>query len=137
MATLLEVRRTARASAEAASGASPSPDETRLRAFHRLVETSFRETRAVASYADELGCSVRTLERTTRTWEGATAKDVIAARVLLEAKRQLAHTDLSLEVLAEMLGFSEATQLAKFFRRRAGETPGTFRRRYRGASRTA
>ena len=135
MATLLEVRRCAQASAGAGSGGSPSPDETRLRAFHRLVERSFRETRAVASYAHELGCSVRTLERTTRAWEGATAKEVISARVLLEARRQLAHTDLSLEVLAEMLGFGEATQFAKFFRREAGETPGTFRRRYRGIAR--
>lgn len=81
-----------------------------------------------------LGCSVRSLDRTTHAVEGRTAKEMITARVLLEAKRQLAHGDRTLETLAEQLGFSEATQFAKFFRRGTGETPGAFRARYRVAA---
>lgn len=132
MATLIDVRRTARTNAAEHPAAPPSHEQLRYQRFRRLLERSFRETRAVVEYASALGCSVRSLDRTTREIEGRTAKQLITARVLLEAKRLLAHGDLSLDALAERLGFSEATQLAKFFRRGVGETAGAFRGRYRG-----
>jgi AraC-like DNA-binding protein len=130
MATLHEVRRTASV-AHPGEAQPPSADVARLESLRRLIERSFRDTRAVAEYAGALGCSVRTLDRTTQALAGCTTSAMIAERVLLEAKRQLAHTDVTLEVLAEQLGFSEATQLSKFFRRGTGETAGAFRRRYR------
>jgi transcriptional regulator GlxA family with amidase domain len=60
---------------------------------------------------------------------GMTAKAFIAARIVLEAKRLLVHTDLSVATIAEKLGFHEATNFSKFFRREADSTPAEFRRR--------
>jgi transcriptional regulator GlxA family with amidase domain len=49
--------------------------------------------------------------------------------VILEHKRLLAHTTLSIKQLAETTGFAEPTNLVKFFRQRTGMTPGEFRDR--------
>ena len=57
------------------------------------------------------------------------AKAFIAARINLEAKRLLVHTDWPVALIAERLGFDEATNFSKFFKRESGATPAQFRRR--------
>ena len=57
-----------------------------------------------------------------------TAKAFIAARIALEAKRLLVHTNYSVATIADKLGFDEPTNFSKFFRREARCTPAEFRR---------
>ncbi len=111
------------------SGAE-QPDRPRL--FARLlvaVEREYRRTREVAAYAAILRCSTRTLTRHCLRAEGKSAKRVIEDRILLEARRSLAHESVTGASLAAELGFSEPTEFVKFFRRVSGETPGRFRER--------
>ncbi|MBK7539271.1 MAG: AraC family transcriptional regulator [Myxococcales bacterium] len=107
-------------------------DLARLRRFKVLLERSFRVTRAARDYARGMELSPRTLDRLCHAATGRSAKDLIDARVTLEAQRLLAHSDASLEDLADELGFSEATNFVKFFTRRTRQTPGAFRRPFRG-----
>jgi len=100
----------------------------RLRA---LVETHFAAHREVAWYAGELGYAPRTLSRATHAATGRTAKQFIDDRVILEAKRLLAHADLPASSIARRLGF-EDTNFTKFFRRHTASTPGRFRTTARG-----
>lgn len=86
----------------------------------------------IASYADALGCTEKSLTRAAREASGQNAKAVIAARIVLEAKRLLAHADRPIYLIAEGLGFAEATNFAKFFRRETGLTPAGFRAENRG-----
>ena len=104
-----------------------------FRRFQHAVERDFSRTHRVADYARGLGYSVRTLTRATRTATGRGAKSFIDDRVLLEAKRQLVHTDAAAGAIGERLGFPDAVVFTKFFRQRAGETPTAFRNRARGA----
>jgi AraC-like DNA-binding protein len=46
---------------------------------------------------------------------------------VLELKRVLAHTDVSVKELAERAAFDEPTNLVKFFRHHTGMTPLEFR----------
>jgi AraC-like DNA-binding protein len=103
-----------------------------FRRFQNAVERDFVRTRRVEDFARDLGYSVRTLTRATRAAVGRGAKSFIDDRVLLEAKRQLVHTDLAVTAVGERLGFSDATVFTRFFRQRAGETPAAFRARARG-----
>ncbi|MEU0035564.1 AraC family transcriptional regulator [Streptomyces sp. NPDC006333] len=98
-----------------------------FRRFQQAVERGYARSHRVDDYARDLGYSVRTLTRATRDAAGCGAKRFIDNRVLLEAKRLLAHTDLSAGVIAERIGFPEATVFTKFFRKLAGETPTAFR----------
>jgi len=96
--------------------------------FEEEVERQFRHTRAVVDYAQRLGYTARTLARATREAGGVSPKEFIDARVLLEAKRLLVHTDLSIGRIAVHLGFSEPTNFTKFFYRQAGMGPEAFRK---------
>jgi AraC-like DNA-binding protein len=101
-------------------------DEIFLR-FRRELERSFATTRGVAHYAARLGYSPRILNRASMAATGSNAKAVIDARVVLEAKRLLAHSDLPVAAIGYRLGFAEPTNFGKFFARRAGVSPGAFR----------
>ena len=58
---------------------------------------------------------------------GHTAKHLIDARVALEAKRLLAHTDLPVAAIGRRLGFTEPSNFGKFYARATEQTPGAFR----------
>lgn len=101
----------------------------RFKSFQRLVERRFLEWHGVAEYASRLGCSEKSLTRATIEQAGVNAKRFVTARINLEAKRLLAHTELPVAVIAERLGFPDPTHFVKFFKREVGYTPGEFRRR--------
>lgn len=97
--------------------------------FQKLVEEHFAEWSHVSEYAIHLGCTERSLTRATTATIGVSAKSFISTRITLEAKRLLVHTDFPIYVIAEKLGFEEATHFSKFFKRETGFTPAEFRRR--------
>ncbi|MFD5640040.1 helix-turn-helix transcriptional regulator [Streptomyces sp. NPDC127077] len=111
------------------------PSETFLR-FRATVERDFARTRRVDDYALTLGYSARTLSRAALDSAGIGAKEFIDRRVILEAKRLLAHTDLAAARIADRLGFSSATNFAKYFHQRAGQAPIAFRTAVRGRAET-
>ncbi len=125
-ALLLRIRRFV-GRADAAAFASSKAHHV-LRLFKQALEAAFFETRSVRDYAQRLGYSEQTLFRACLAIEGQSAKEVIDQRVALEAKRLLAHSDLSVAEVAHRLGFSEATNFLKFFRRLADTTPLEFRK---------
>ncbi|OKI04542.1 transcriptional regulator [Streptomyces sp. CB02923] len=105
--------------------------ETFLR-FRDAVERGFTRSRRVADYARTLGYSPRTLSRASAAATGVGAKEFIDRRVVLEAKRLLAHGDQTAARIAVRLGFADAANFAKFFQHRTGSTPISFRTEVRG-----
>jgi AraC-like DNA-binding protein len=101
----------------------------RFKQFQSLVEEHYTQWHQVAEYSKQLGCTEKTITRATLLTVGITAKSFIAARINLEAKRMLAHTDLPISAMAEKLGFEETTHFTKFFKRETGYTPSEFRQR--------
>jgi AraC-like DNA-binding protein len=95
--------------------------------FIRLLETGHPRSRRVEDYAEELGCSVRTLTRACLAVTGRTAKQVVDDRVALEARRLLACTSMSVAEIGRGLGFPEPTNFGRFFHREVGMSPGQFR----------
>jgi AraC-like DNA-binding protein len=100
--------------------------------FRDAVESDFTSVRRVEDYARVLGYSPRTLSRATIASAGTGPKDFIDRRVILEARRLLAHSDRSAAQIAAQLGFSSATNFSKFFRQRTGASPIAFRADVRG-----
>lgn len=101
--------------------------DARFERFQHELERSFATTRNAAEYAARIGYSLRSLNRICLAATGRSAKAMIDARVALEAKRLLVHTDLSSAAIGYRLGFSEATNFTKFFTRETGVSPGSFR----------
>lgn len=101
--------------------------------FRSELEHSYAATRRAEDYARRLGYTVKTLTRACLAVTGQPVKQVIDARVVLEAQRLLAHTDEPVAVIARRLGFSEPTNFGKFFTRHTGTRPGDFRRTHHGS----
>lgn len=101
----------------------------RFKRYRSAVEQEFHRWHRVADYAKILGCSEKTLGRTTLEISGMNAKTYLSQRIALEAKRLLVHTGLPVSIIADTLGFDEATNFVKFFRREVGCSPGGFRKR--------
>ncbi|MEV0263097.1 AraC family transcriptional regulator [Streptomyces sp. NPDC050617] len=104
----------------------PAPSETFER-FRAAVEREFATSHRVADYARALGYSPRTLSRASLAAAGVGAKEFIDCRVVLEAKRLLAHSELPAARIADRLGFDDAANFSKFFTHRTGLSPGAFR----------
>ncbi|SDP36858.1 helix-turn-helix domain-containing protein [Lentzea jiangxiensis] len=109
------------------TGDDPARLDPRFERFQHELERSFATTRNAAEYAARIGYSPRSLNRICLAATGQSAKALIDARVALEAKRLLVHTDLSSAAIGHRLGFSEATNFTKFFIRETGTSPGAFR----------
>ncbi|GAA2476270.1 helix-turn-helix domain-containing protein [Winogradskya humida] len=95
--------------------------------FQQAVERDFARTRRLEDYARRLGYSTRTVSRATQAAAGLNAKDFIDRRVVLEARRLLAHSDHTAAQVAARLGFTSATNFSKYFHQRTGATPLGFR----------
>jgi len=130
LALLLEIQRFAGRSLRSGDvrAAGARPDVARL--LQEEVEAAFCRERSVKYYAQRLGYSEKTLTRACLAAGGCTAKAMIDQRVALEAKRLLAHSDSSCAAIAAQLGFSEATNFVKFFKRVARLSPSAFRTRF-------
>ncbi|MDN3243124.1 helix-turn-helix domain-containing protein [Glycomyces tritici] len=98
-----------------------------FRRFRYAVERGFARSRRVEDYAAQLGYSPRTLARAAIAATGMGAKEFIDQRIILEAKRLLAHSDRTAARIARDLGFNDATNFSKYFQQRVGQTPIAFR----------
>ncbi|MFE1292932.1 AraC family transcriptional regulator [Streptomyces sp. NPDC058751] len=118
--------RLAHLAASSAESAHERTDTTFTR-FRDAVEKDFAVNHSVSAYADALGYSRRTLVRAVRAANGQTPKRFIDRRVVLEAKRLLAHTDMPIGRVGAAVGFPDPANFSKFFHQHTGTTPVVFR----------
>ncbi len=98
-----------------------------VRDFESLLGNHFLSERESSWYARHLHVSSRTLDRQLLKARKQTAKELIRARVLLEAKRLLTDSDLQIKDVAYLLHFEEVANFSRFFRQNAGITPKEFK----------
>lgn len=96
--------------------------------FRQLLEHHYREQHTVKAYADRLGVSTKTLTNAVFDSAHTTPLKVINERIVLEAKRQLIHSDLKVKEIAFYLGFEDPSYFVKFFKRQTGFLPIQFRK---------
>ncbi len=105
--------------------------------FQQLVDKHFAEMHHVQDYADVLGITPAYLSEQVKSVTGLPAAHTIRQRIIIEAKRLLAHTGLTVLELCAHLGFKDSSYFARFFRRETGQAPLAFRRTYREKYRTS
>ncbi|MBG4554711.1 helix-turn-helix domain-containing protein [Pseudomonas aeruginosa] len=108
--------------------ARPGRGQEYLSAFSQLVERHFREHLGIDEYARRLGISPAHLNGVARRLSGQTALGIVHQRLLLEAKRDLVYTAMTVNEIADRLGFSEPAYFTRFFKRLSGVSPSVFRK---------
>ena len=102
-----------------------------LKRLNESIQRNFKIHKSVSFYADELHITAKHLNRITASTLGKTPSDLIYERILLEAKRQLVHSNATLSAIATDLGFDDNSYFSKVFVRRVGVTPSAFRKSYK------
>lgn len=97
------------------------------RRFRQLVGVQVRQVRSVHAYAQQLGISPGHLHDVVKTSSGVTPSDVIQQELMLEAKRLLAHTDMSVAQVGHCLCFDDPAYFGRYFRRNQKMSPGQYR----------
>ncbi|MVT09539.1 AraC family transcriptional regulator [Chitinophaga tropicalis] len=100
--------------------------------FKDLIEANYKKNKQVSFFASSLSVTEKRLNLAINKILGKTAKQMIDERIMLEAKRLLAHSHESIKEIAYSLGFDEPTNFIKFFRRNNQHTPVEFREKFLG-----
>ena len=106
-----------------------APTDKRVSArFHNDLTQHFREHRDVSFYAEKACLSTKHFSAVVKQETGHTAAYWIHRQVVAEAKMLLhVRRDLSMQVIADMLGFEEQSTFSRYFRRETGMSPSDFR----------
>ena len=110
--------------------------------YHPLVKNTkdyihkhFHEKIRVEEIAKKLGTSSSYLAQVFRQSEGMTIHDYIRREKISRAKNMILYSDLSLQTIAEYLGYVSSSHFAREFRAESGESPSAFRSRVKEFSR--
>lgn len=129
LALMVQVHRIAQV--QEASGAAPQQPVSRrarqIERFRTLLEREFRQHKSLRAYADQLGMTPGQLSRLCRATLGMSGLDLINARLLHEAQRELVYTHLPIKQLSGLLGFADDAYFSRFFRKHTGLSPTEFR----------
>lgn len=108
----------------------PAEDLEFFRGFSRLVEIHFREKHSVNDYAELLGMAAKTLSKKFNRLRLTQPNEVIKDRIMLEAKRLLVYSPMSIKEIAYDLGYDDPAYFNRLFTSKAGCTPAVFRKNH-------
>lgn len=111
------------------AGGGPAKDlrASLVRRFIERVEIRFQSHEPLTEHARALGVSVPHLSRSCREVLGHSAARVIQDRLMIEARRDLVYTSLTIAQISFRLGFSDPAYFSRFFAKRAGLSPSDYR----------
>ncbi|GGB42784.1 AraC family transcriptional regulator [Roseibium aquae] len=118
----------------AREGGGPSSAGFSLFRFRSLIEEHFRQQRRPDFFAAAMGMPVARLNRHCRMFTDKTVAQVIRDRLILEAKRLLAYSRLSVSQIAYDLGYEDPAYFSRVFRKETGLSPLDFRDRHPGSN---
>ena len=103
------------------------PGKQLLKDFKSLVQEHFRTQHGVGDYAGQLAVSQKHLNQVVKSLLGQTAKEVIQEKIMLNAKRELKYSELSVKEIAYSLGYEEPLYFSAAFKKAVGVSPSAFR----------
>tara|TARA_R110000850_G_scaffold121600_1_gene239359 strand:- start:53 stop:955 length:903 start_codon:yes stop_codon:yes gene_type:complete len=98
-----------------------------LEHYQALIEAHYREQPSIEQLAELIGVSSAHLNMLCRQLAGRSALQLLHERLLLEAKRQLTYTNMTIGQVSDSLGFSEPAYFTRFFKRNTTLSPRDFR----------
>jgi AraC family transcriptional activator of pobA len=104
-----------------------SPGAALVARFREAVEQRFRTRTSVEDYARALAVTPSRLRSACMAAAKASPSALVHARIMVEAKRLLLYTAMSIAEVGYDLGFEDPAYFARFFAERAGRSPSAFR----------
>lgn len=112
-------------------GVAEAVDTDLMDRFRALVDKHFLELRQVKEYAEKLHVTPGHLSDVVRARLGTTPGALIDDRLLLEAKRLLLHSALTVKESGYSIGMKDPAYFARWFKKLEGQGPAEYRTRVR------
>lgn len=96
--------------------------------FREAIENGFTHNHKLETYVRELRVSVTQLRTACRKVARQPPTGLIQDRIVVEAKRILIYTDMTISAAAYHLGFDDPAYFSRLFQKRTGLSPRAFRR---------
>jgi YesN/AraC family two-component response regulator len=110
------------------SSADPAAEvPSRLQELRAAIERHYRQKHSASDYADLLNVTPKALAKITRQHYHKTLTDLIAERIVIEAKRELYLTAKPVKAIAYELGFDDEYYFSRFFKKNTDVSPQLFR----------
>ena len=98
-----------------------------LENLKNAIETHYKTLRSPGDYGELLHISTKALNKVSKAHFNKTLTDLIAERLIIEAKRELYLTSKSVKEIAFELGFEDEFYFSRYFKKKVGVSPQTFR----------
>jgi len=98
-----------------------------VKRFFHLLEENHQKNLSLSDYSGMMGVTPNHLTQTVKLLTGKTSSQIVKAKQLMEIKRLLVHTNLSVSEIANQLNFDDQSYFTKFFKRETGITPIQYR----------
>lgn len=108
-------------------------DSEFVRLFNVLVEKRYREWHDVASYADYFQISPKSLSKKLAKY-GATPSKIIYERIIIESKRLLIYSRMSIKEISYELNFDDPSHFSSFFKKHTKTSPLNFKKSILGTA---
>ncbi len=96
--------------------------------YKELINENHIAFKTPMNYADKLNITPNYLNAVCKEVTGKSAGQLIKERVILEAKRLILHTQLTISEIAHKLGFDDKSHFGKYFKNFVGQSPDIFRK---------
>ncbi|MCD6018757.1 MAG: transcriptional regulator, AraC family [Bacteroidetes bacterium] len=103
----------------------------KLRKAEKLIDSHYKTKKYPQEYADLMHMSEKHLNRICKECLNKTTRELIAERIVLEAKRMLIHSKYTIKEVALELGYDDNSYFSRFFKKNTDETPLAFLNRYK------
>jgi AraC-like DNA-binding protein len=100
----------------------------KIRKLEQLIDENFRALKQPADYGELMNLAPAYLNSICKEALGKTLSDLIQTRLVLEAKRMFAYSDMNVNEVAEAINFKDASYFVRWFRKQTGVTPEEFRK---------
>ncbi|MCD0475984.1 helix-turn-helix domain-containing protein [Flavobacterium sp. EDS] len=91
------------------------------------IELNFKTKHSAGNYAELLNISSKALAKLSKTYFNKTLTDLIAERIIIEAKRELYMTNKTVKEIAYELGYEDEHYFSRFFKTNADVSPQIYR----------
>lgn len=106
---------------------SNSKQQFVIQNLKNAIEDNFRLKHSASDYADLLNLTPVSLARITKNHFNKTPSDLIAERIIIEAKRELYLTDKTIKEIAYELGYEDEYYFSRVFKSKTDISPQFYR----------
>ena len=110
------------------SPSASTRQQQHFKRFSQLLQLNYRKERSTKFYAEQMSLTPKYLSTVIMEITGRKASEWINECVMIEAKRLLKSTDLTIQEISLQLNFPNQSFFGRYFKQHSGMSPNEFRK---------